>query len=116
MKFQTFDEAEKSVKHINDELRFMARFGEILFPAKCFVRCQSKRGTHVFSLSSFLGTVACAVPTGTFVSYLNPTSQLGRQALTIIASMYPFLEARKKEEGEPNLNGSLPPLKKSRKK
>ena len=115
MKFQTFDEAEKSVKCINEELRFVAHFGELAFPAKAYMRCQAKRGTHVFSLSHYLGTAACAVPTATTVTYLSPKSQLGREALTIIGSMYPYMEPRKDGEPQKLSNGSAPLPKKRNK-
>lgn len=100
MRFQTFDEAEKSVAAVNAELQFKAVFGELTFLARCSVRQFRRYGKIHFELSPFLATVACMVPSGCRVSYLTPTSQLGVDALGVITHTYRLSHPRKKEAGQ----------------
>jgi len=97
MKFQTFDEAEKTVAAINAELQFKATFGELQFLARCSVRKQMRKGTCQYSLNPHLATVACMVPSGCVVTYLSPTSQMGMDAAAEVKECYPHLRVRKKE-------------------
>jgi len=97
MKFQTFDEAQKSVAAINGELQMLATFGELIFPARCHIRESRRHGNIHYSLGEYLSTSACAVPTACRVTYLCPTTQLGMDALGILKRHNTRMEVRKKE-------------------
>jgi len=96
MKFQNAQEAETAVRQINVELQFRCHFGEMEFPARASVRRETRRGSVHYSLNAWLSTIACSVPSSCLVTHLKPTTQLGRDALSVIGSAYRRRETRKK--------------------
>jgi len=101
MKFQHCDEALKSALAINQELRFMAVFGEMTFPARATVRHVHRRGVVTYLLNDWLATTACSVPTNCEVTHYKPTSQLGMDAIRELQKHYLKMTIRKKEKQTP---------------
>ena len=102
MKFQTFDEAQSTVKALNKELVLIAHFGEMQMPCIMSVRSIIRRGQWTHSLSDYLTTAACMVPRVSKITHLPVKSVAGETALSVLRHNYPKLSERKKTADDSN--------------